>query len=55
MLIPGAKGRRGLSGPPHILALGVEVLDEALQEVHTLLHIDLIHLQQVLKAQGRVM
>lgn len=38
---------------PHLLALGVEILDEALQEVHALLHVDLVHLQQVLRAQGR--
>lgn len=38
---------------PHLLALGVEILDETLQEVHALLHVDLVHLQQVLRAQGR--
>lgn len=38
---------------PHLLALGVEILDEALQEVHALLNVDLVHLQQVLGAQGR--
>lgn len=33
----------------HVLALGMKILDEALQEIHTFLHVDLIHLQQVLK------